>query len=59
MFNGLGANVAVSLLASVATVFCIAPPLFIFYGERIRKSSRFARYSWEIQQEMGKDEDDI
>ncbi|KAJ5266961.1 hypothetical protein N7478_009769 [Penicillium angulare] len=59
MFDGLGANVAVSILAGVATVFCIAPPLFICHGERIRRSSRFARYSWEIQEEMGKDEDDI
>ncbi|OKP13885.1 hypothetical protein PENSUB_460 [Penicillium subrubescens] len=59
MFNGLGANIAVSILAGVATVFCIVPPLFLCYGERIRRRSRFARYSWEIQEEMGKDEYDI
>ncbi|KAJ5577672.1 uncharacterized protein N7459_006636 [Penicillium hispanicum] len=59
MFNGLGANVAVSILAGVATVFCIAPPLFLCYGERIRRRSRFARYSWEIQEEMGKDKDEL
>lgn len=59
MFNGMGANIAVSILAAVATVFCIVPPLFLCYGERIRRRSRFARYSWEIQEEMGKDEYDI
>lgn len=59
MFNGLGANIAVSVLAGVATVFCIVPPLFLRYGERIRKRSRFAKYSWEIQTEMGKDESEI
>lgn len=57
MFHGLGANIAVSILASVATVFCVVPPLFLCYGERIRKRSRFARYSWEIQDEMNKEDD--
>ncbi|CAG8412288.1 unnamed protein product [Penicillium salamii] len=59
MFDGLGNNVAMSVLAAVATLFCIVPPLFIIYGERIRQASKFARYSWEIQQELGKDEDDM
>ncbi|KAI2792833.1 hypothetical protein POX_b02876 [Penicillium oxalicum] len=59
MFNGLGANMAVSVLAIAATVFCVVPPLFLCYGEKIRKRSRFAKYSWEIQEEMGKDESDL
>ncbi|KAJ5625768.1 hypothetical protein N7510_002077 [Penicillium lagena] len=59
MFDGLGANIAVSVLAAAATVFCVVPPLFICYGERIRGRSPFARYSLEIQEEMGKDEDDF
>jgi len=59
MFHGLGSNVAMSVLAGVATIFCIVPPLFLCYGERIRKRSRFAAYSWEIQGEMGKDDSDI
>lgn len=59
MFHGLGSNMAVSVLAGIATVFCIVPPLFLCYGERIRKNSRFAAYSWEIQGQMGKDENDI
>ncbi|KAJ5105863.1 hypothetical protein NUU61_003210, partial [Penicillium alfredii] len=57
MFHGLGANVAVSVLAAVATVFCLVPPLFLCYGERIRRKSRFARYSWQIQEVMVKEED--
>lgn len=36
MFNGLGAKIAASVLAAVATVFCIIPPLFSRYGRRIR-----------------------
>ncbi|KAJ5155876.1 hypothetical protein N7492_008679 [Penicillium capsulatum] len=59
MFHGLGANIAVSVLAAVATVFCIVPPLFLRYGEEIRKRSQFAKYSLEIQAEMGKDENDV
>lgn len=59
MFDGLGANIAVSVLAVAATLFCVVPPLFICYGERIRRRSPFARYSLEIQEEMGKDEDDF
>ncbi|KAJ5333636.1 Major facilitator superfamily domain general substrate transporter [Penicillium brevicompactum] len=59
MFDGLGNNVAMSVLAAVATAFCVVPPLFIIYGERIRQASKFARYSWEMQQELGKDEDDF
>ncbi|KAJ5749211.1 uncharacterized protein N7511_010907 [Penicillium nucicola] len=58
MFSGLGNNIAMTVLASVATVFCIVPPVFFYYGERIRQASKFARYSWEIQEQMGKDEDD-
>ena len=54
MFDALGANIAVSILASVATVFCIAPPLFLCFGERIRRRSQFARYSLEVQRELGK-----
>lgn len=58
MFSGLGNNIAMTVLAGVATAFCIVPPVFVFYGERIRQASKFARYSWEVQEQMGKDEDD-
>ncbi|KAE8313736.1 major facilitator superfamily domain-containing protein [Aspergillus transmontanensis] len=45
MFDGLGNNVAVSVLAAVATVFCAVPPLFKRYGAELRARSRFARQS--------------
>lgn len=57
MFNGLGANVAASILAAVATVFCVVPPLFTKYGHRIRARSKFARYSLEVYQANGVDKD--
>ena len=45
MYVNLGANVATSILASIATVFCIAPFLLIKYGKKIREASKFARFS--------------
>ncbi|KAK2873355.1 hypothetical protein FQN49_002408 [Arthroderma sp. PD_2] len=57
MYEGLGANLATSVLAAVATVFCIIPPLFTRYGPRIRASSKFARYSLQVYQENGVDKD--
>ncbi|RAH54108.1 MFS multidrug transporter [Aspergillus piperis CBS 112811] len=54
MFDGLGANVAASLLAALATVFCSVPLLFLLYGERIRAKSRFAKHSLEVQEQFVK-----
>ncbi|KAL9025247.1 MAG: hypothetical protein Q9196_005898 [Gyalolechia fulgens] len=45
MYEGLGFNVATSLLAAIATVFCAAPVLFWRYGKRIRERSPFAKFS--------------
>ena len=45
MYTNLGANIASSILASVATVFCVAPVILMKYGKRIREASKFARYS--------------
>ncbi|KAI9043101.1 putative MFS transporter [Aspergillus affinis] len=45
MFANLGANVAVSVLAALATVFCAVPPLLRIYGHKIRARSRFAQES--------------
>ncbi|PKY00706.1 MFS multidrug transporter [Aspergillus campestris IBT 28561] len=45
MFSSLGANVATSVLASLATVYCFIPPLFVRYGPQIRARSRFAKHS--------------
>ena len=48
MFDSLGTNVAVSVLAAIATVFCVAPVLFSRYGVSLRKRSRFASYSLQV-----------
>ncbi|KAJ5950779.1 uncharacterized protein N7479_009192 [Penicillium vulpinum] len=55
MYEGLGANVASSILAALATLFCIIPPLFTKYGEQIRARSKFARYSLQVYEENGVD----
>ena len=57
MFIGLGANIAVSVLAALATVFCVVPWLFIKYGEQIRARSKFAKYSLQVYHENGVDKD--
>ncbi|KAL4909128.1 hypothetical protein BDW74DRAFT_174340 [Aspergillus multicolor] len=57
MFDGLGANVAASVLAAVATVFCLVPPLFARYGARIRARSEFARYSLKVYEDNGIDKE--
>ena len=45
LFVNLGANVGASVLAAIATIFCIFPIVFVYRGERLRRASRFARYS--------------
>ncbi|KAL2819406.1 subtilisin-like protein [Aspergillus granulosus] len=57
MFSQLGANVAVSLLAAVATAFCLVPPLFSRFGETIRARSKFAKYSLDMYHQHSVDED--
>lgn len=57
MFDGLGANVSASVLAPVATVFCLLPPLFVRYGARIRASSAFARHSLAVYLHNAVDEE--
>lgn len=59
MYDGLGANVASSILAAVATVFCVVPPLFLRYGRQIRARSDFARYSLQVFQENGGDKSSL
>lgn len=57
MFSQLGANVAASVLATVATLFCLVPPLFSCFGETIRARSKFAKYSLDMYHEHSVDED--
>ena len=45
MFRRLGSNVATSILAGLATAFCVTPFIFKRYGERIRLAGKFARSS--------------
>ena len=55
MFDALGPNIASSILAAFATIFCIIPPLFGRYGKRIRARSKFAKHSLQVYQENGVD----
>lgn len=43
MYTGLGGNVATSVFAAVATVFCVTPVAFIRYGPWLRRMSPFAQ----------------
>lgn len=42
MYNGLGYNIATSVLAAVATLFAITPIIFLRYGNVLRHKSRVA-----------------
>lgn len=42
MFEGLGSNIAVTILAAAATAFCFTPWLFLQFGSRLRKRSKMA-----------------
>ncbi|KAF2827267.1 putative polyamine transporter [Ophiobolus disseminans] len=53
MFSGLGGNVAGSILAAVATLFCLTPIVFLRYGQSLRERSQFAKYSAEVNQQHG------
>lgn len=59
MYTNLNSNVASSILAAIATVFCLAPVILIQYGKRIREASKFAKYSLEayhdnqVEDDMG------
>ena len=58
LFVNLGANVGASILAAIATVFCIFPILFVYRGERLRKASKFARYSFKAYSQNRVDADE-
>ncbi|KAF9884293.1 hypothetical protein FE257_001923 [Aspergillus nanangensis] len=55
MFETLGPNIAASVLAAIATVFCIVPPLFKRYGELLRRKSKFSHYSKQVYGETAVD----
>ena len=45
LFTDLDANIGASILAAIATVFCIFPILFKYRGMHLRTVSKFAKYS--------------
>ena len=47
MYTGLSANIAGTILAGVATLFCIVPWIFFRYSRKLRERSPFARFSLE------------
>ena len=51
MYVVLGSNWASVVLASVATVFCATPVLFMKFGKGIRQRSKFAKYSLAVNNE--------
>lgn len=57
MFDNLGANVGVSVLAATMTVFIIVPILFRIYGKRLRERSKFAQYSMQRYKETTVEQD--
>ncbi|KEY82127.1 MFS multidrug transporter [Aspergillus fumigatus] len=56
LFSALGANLAVTVLAAMATIFCIVPPLFTRYGEKLRARSAFAKQSLTMYRQYSVDE---
>ncbi|KAL4779566.1 major facilitator superfamily domain-containing protein [Aspergillus varians] len=51
LFGALGTNIALSVLASGAIVFCPVPFIFRYYGQRLRERSKFAQYSLQVYEE--------
>ncbi|TDZ26744.1 MFS transporter fsa7 [Colletotrichum orbiculare MAFF 240422] len=47
MYAGVNANYAGTILAGLATMFCVTPWLFFRFSKRLRQRSPFARFSLE------------
>lgn len=45
MFTGISTNAASSILAAMATMFCLAPVLFMRHGATLREKSSFAKHN--------------
>ncbi len=58
LFTNLDANIGASILAAIATVFCVAPILFLYHGERFRKASDFAKHSFNVYNDNRVDADE-
>jgi len=57
MYTDISANAATSIIAAVATLFCISPWVLLKHGEAIRKASPFARYSFDVYVENQVEDD--
>ena len=42
MYEGMGANKATTVWASIATLFAFTPVIFLMYGARLRRMSVYA-----------------
>lgn len=59
MYTDISPNLATSILAAVATVFCAGPVLFLRYGRKLREKSPFAKYSLQAYRQNNVDQDVI
>lgn len=55
IYSGLGSNIATSIIAAVATLFCVTPYIFLTRGKRLKKNRPFARYSAKVNDQRGAD----
>lgn len=55
MYSGLGSNIATSIIAALATLFCVTPYIFLKHGLRLREKSQFARFSAEMNERQNID----
>jgi hypothetical protein len=59
MYLRLGSNWASVVLACIATVFCTTPVLFMKFGKGIRQRSKFAKYSFAVNNETQIEDDNV
>ena len=57
MYEGMGSNVATSILAAVATVFAFTPFLFLVHAEKLAGMSKFAQKDGGEEKEEGEKND--
>ncbi|KAK4579917.1 hypothetical protein LTR86_000118 [Recurvomyces mirabilis] len=50
MYGSMSANLATTIIASVATLFGVAPYILLKYSKNLRRISRFAKYSLEVHE---------
>ncbi|KAK3673990.1 hypothetical protein LTR78_006192 [Recurvomyces mirabilis] len=50
MYENMSANLATTIIASVATLFGVAPYILLKYSKNLRRISRFTKYSLEVHE---------